>query len=227
VLYLASVPDRVRLDVFSPFGATLSTLTSDGQTFALFDLQKKSFLRGPANACNLQRFTRVPIPPRAFVELLLGQAPVLVHEPSGTSIEWDSGSYLIHVKSRNLAEEWVRLVPLDSDWSLEWPKQRVRVLEVKVNQAGAPLYRVELEGHAPTPMAEARLDPEGIDPPLAPSGPTCHVEVPRRVHFVVGDDERDLVLVSHDVAQNPPLPPHVFEQQPPSGVKVGYSQCSE
>ncbi len=30
VLYLMSVPDRVRLDLFSPFGAMLSTLTSDG-----------------------------------------------------------------------------------------------------------------------------------------------------------------------------------------------------
>src|SRR5688500_15828183 len=31
--YLVSLPDRVRLDVVSPFGATISTLTSDGQRF--------------------------------------------------------------------------------------------------------------------------------------------------------------------------------------------------
>ncbi|HET9933815.1 MAG TPA: hypothetical protein VFQ35_24090, partial [Polyangiaceae bacterium] len=48
LLYIVSAPDRVRLDVFSPFGATISTLTSDGRAFALYDLRQKSFLRGPA-----------------------------------------------------------------------------------------------------------------------------------------------------------------------------------
>ncbi len=41
--YLTSLPDKIRFDVVSPFGATLSTLTSDGERFALFDLRQKTF----------------------------------------------------------------------------------------------------------------------------------------------------------------------------------------
>jgi hypothetical protein len=227
LLYLAEVPDRVRLDVFSPFGATLSTLTSDGANFGLFDLQKKSFLRGPATACNLQRFTRVPLPPHAFAELLRGEAPVLVHEPAAASIDWQSGGYLLRLRGRNQAEEAIALVPLDADWNKAWSEQRLRVLRVEVRQAGVPLYTVELADHAPAPMSVARVDPEGIDPPLAPSGPECHAELPRRLHFVVGGGERDLVLASHELAHNPPLVPGVFAQSPPPGVIVRSSPCAD
>ena len=48
LLFMASSPDRVRLDVVSPFGATVSTLTSDGEQFSLYDLRQKLFLRGTA-----------------------------------------------------------------------------------------------------------------------------------------------------------------------------------
>src|SRR6187397_2977280 len=53
VLYYASLPDRLRFDVISPFGVTVSTLTSDGKDFALYDLSNKSFLYGPATSCNV------------------------------------------------------------------------------------------------------------------------------------------------------------------------------
>ena len=227
LLYLAEVPDRVRLDVFSPFGATLSTLTSDGANFGLFDLQQKSFLRGPATACNLQKFTRVPLPPHAFAELLRGVAPVLVHEPAQATIKWEGGGYLLRLHGRNQAEEAIVLVPLDADWNKSWSEQRVRVLNVEVRQAGVPLYQVELADHAVAPMSPPRVDPDGLEPPLAPSGPECHAELPRRLHFVVGNGERDLVLASHEIAHNPPLSPGVFAQSPPSGVVVRSSPCAD
>jgi hypothetical protein len=227
LLYLASMPDRVRLDIVSPFGATISTLTSDGSNFALFDLREKSFLRGPANACNLQRFTRVPLPPHAFTELLRGEAPVLVHEAAGASIAWKAGGYLIHLTSKNQAEEEIRLVPLDADWNKDFSAQRLRVESVAVTQAGVPLYRVELEGHAQAPMAEARLDPDGIEPPIPASGPACAAELPRRIHFTVGNSEHDLLLVTHEVTHNPPLPAGVFSQDEPPGVRSGVSPCRD
>ena len=90
------------LHVYSPFGVTLSTLTSDGQNFSLFDLQNKQFLYGPANTCNVERFTQVPVPPFALVELLRGEAPVLVHQPSQATIAWD-GEYVIRIQSRHQA----------------------------------------------------------------------------------------------------------------------------
>jgi hypothetical protein len=50
VAVLAALPEQVRIDAFSPFGINLSTLTSDGNTFSLFDLQSKTYSWGPAKA---------------------------------------------------------------------------------------------------------------------------------------------------------------------------------
>lgn len=227
LLYLALVPDRVRLDVFSPFGLTVYTVTSDGSKFGLFDLQQKTFLHGPPNTCNLQRFTRVPLPPHAFAALLRGEAPVLVHEPSAASISWQGGGYHLRILGKNQAEETIVLVPVDADWNRDWSTQRVRVLSVDVRQAGVPLYRVELADHAPAAMSSPRVDPDGIDPPLPPSGPECRAELPRSLRFVVGNGDQDLLLVNHEVAHNPALPQGVFQQSPPPGVVVRHSPCAD
>ena len=69
VLYKSMLPRRLRFDVFSPFGVTLSTLTSDGQRFMLFDLREKVMLQGQANTCNVARFTQVPVPPHALAQM--------------------------------------------------------------------------------------------------------------------------------------------------------------
>lgn len=225
VLSIVSVPDRIRFDVFSPFGATLSTLTSDGRRFGLYDLRQKVFLQGPANACNLQRFTRVPLPPHAFVELLRGVAPVLVHDPAEAFLDWEGGSYAIRISSKHRADELIRLRPTDADWNLPWDRQRVRVTEVSVRQAGVPLYRVELEAYRRVNTAPTVVDPDGIDPPVPPSGPECAAELPHRLHFVVADGEHDVVLASRSLSHNPPLQPGVFEQRPSPGVAVRYSPC--
>ncbi len=227
LLYMAAAPEQVRLDVFSPFGATISTLTSDGRRFTLMDLRSKTFLSGPANTCNLQRFTRVPMPPHAFVQLLRGEAPVLVHARSGARIDWEAGSYLVRIQSQHRAEQEIRLLPLEADYALPFAQQRVRVLGVKVRQAGAPLYEVELSDHAPAAMSVARVDPEGIDPPLPASGPQCTAELPRRLRFVVGSGEHDLTLVSREIAHNPPLPSGVFSAQPSPGYAVRDAFCSD
>jgi hypothetical protein len=118
-------------------------------------------------------------------------------------------------------------LPLDADWGQNFAKQRVRVVSVAVKQGGAPLYSVELDDSREASMSAPRSDPDGIDPPIPPSGPECAAEVPRRIRFVVGDGERDLLLVSKEVAHNPPLAPGVFTQEPPPGARSEYSACGE
>lgn len=226
LLYVAALPDRVRLDVVSPFGATVSTLTSDGASFSLLDLQQKAFIRGPANACNLESFTRVPLPPHAFADLLRGNAPVLVHSPGDASIRWESGAYTVEIRGRDQAVEQIRLEPTQDDFNRSWSEQRVRVLAVSVRQAGVPLYRVELSDHAPAVMSVPRVDPDGIDPPVLPSGPSCTAEVPRRLHFVTGDGDKDVLLLSREIAHNPPLPEGVFQQPVPGGVRLRPAPCN-
>ncbi|HEY1532770.1 MAG TPA: hypothetical protein VGF76_02085, partial [Polyangiaceae bacterium] len=129
LLYVVAVPDKLRLDIVSPFGATVSTLTSDGRNFSLFDLRQKQFLHGPANACNLGKFTHVPMPPAALVQLLRGEAPVLVHAPSAATLSWESGEYVVRIQSTRQATEEIHLQPLAQDYALPYAAQRVRVTE--------------------------------------------------------------------------------------------------
>ena len=133
--YLVSLPNKVRLDVVSPFGATISSLTSDGQRFNLLDQD-------------------------------------VVHE-----------------------------------------------------QVGVPLYSIELRGHRVAHTAPPRKDPDGIDPPLPPSGPQCDAPVPMRLRIEVPQAEHDLMLDNHEVKHNPPLDQGAFAQETPAGVRVRSSPC--
>jgi len=227
LLYVVAVPDHLRLDVISPFGATVSTVTSNGRDFALFDLRQKQFLRGPANACNLGRFTHVPVPPAALVQLLRGEAPVLVHEPASASIAWEGGQYVVRIQSTRAATEEIHLVPVPEDYGLPYSAQRVRVTEVQVAQQGVLLYRAELVGHRPAKMSGPRVDPDGLDPPVPPSGPSCQAEVPGRLRLQVPDGDQDVILENVEVSHNPPLNEALFQQAPPGGVSVRYSPCAE
>ncbi len=227
LLYVVAVPDKLRLDIVSPFGATVSTVTSDGKQFALFDLRQKQFLKGPANACNLGKFTHVPVPPAALVQLLRGEAPVLVHSDAQASIAWESGEYVVRIQSTRDATEEIHLQPLAQDYALPYDAQRVRVTEVRVVQQGIELYRAQLVGHHPAKMSGPRVDPDGLDPPQPPSGPSCQSEVPGRLRLQVPDGDQDVILENVDVSHNPPLAPQLFTQSPPGGVEVRYSSCSD
>ena len=225
-LFLARRPESVRIDVFSPFGVMLSTLTANGERFAFLDVKGKDFFQGPANACNVERFLKVPVPPHVLVDLLGGQAPVLVHQDSDATIEWDSDNYLVRIRSRHEATEEIRFEPAPDDWDRPWQNQQLRVRQVVVAQRGVELYRVELEGHEPARTAPPRVDPDGLEPDLPPSGPPCRAELPRRLRFISPLVDQDVLFLYKDVEHNPPLRRGVFRQEPPPGVEVRYAACS-
>ncbi|HEX2672014.1 MAG TPA: hypothetical protein VHM25_14125, partial [Polyangiaceae bacterium] len=91
---------------------------------------------------------------------------------------------------------------------------------------GIELYRAQLVAHRPAKMSAARVDPDGLDPPVPPSGPTCQSEVPGRLRLQVPDGDQDVILENVEVSHNPPLSSQVFEQSPPGGVVVRYSPCA-
>jgi hypothetical protein len=163
--------DRVRFDVVSPFGATIYTLTSDGERFQMLDVKEKQFLHGPASPCNLARMTQVPVPGHALVSLLRGEAPVLVHQPPDAAIEWSSdGYYVVSIKSKHNALEEIHLEVHPDDFNRKYTEQRLRVTDVRVAQAGIDLYQVELGNHEPAKTSKPRVDPEGIDDDVPPIG---------------------------------------------------------
>ena len=225
VLFMMSSPDSVRLDVVSPFGATISTLTSNGRDFSLYDLRQKVFLVGPANACNLGRFTHVPMPPHALVSLLRGEPPLLTHNAPEATLAWEGGQYVVRIASKHQATQEIAISPADADYDKPFGQQRVSLSSVEVRQQNYVLYRAELEQHDPAVTAPPRSDPDGIDPDVPPSGPECRAALPRRLHLEVPAEEQDLVLSISEIAHNPPLRAGAFEQTPPGGVVVRSSPC--
>jgi hypothetical protein len=218
-MLFAARPDSVRLDVVSPFGVALATLTSDGARFALADLRDRRFYVGPASACNIARLTTVPVPGHVLVDLLRGEAPVLVHPSVAPTMAWSTDGYwVVRIESTRGAREEIHLAPRPGDWALPWDRQRLRVLDVRVEQQGYVLYHAELSDHAPAQTAGPRIDPDNLEPPIPPSGPVCDAEIPRHIHVEVPSPEADIRFVYGQLTWNPPLPAGTFEQPPLAGT---------
>jgi len=228
-LYLFAVnPDRVRFDVVSPFGATVYTLTSDGERFQMLDLQQKQFLYGPASPCNLARLTQVPVPGHALVSLLRGEAPVLVHDASGASIAWDrDGFFRVLIQSKHKASEEIHLGIRPEDFDKPWEEQRVRVLDVRVSQEGVDLYEADMRRHKAIGRAAPRVDPDGLDPDVPPSGPVCDAEIPFSIHMRAPHSGQDVILQYKEAWWNPPIIQGAFTQPVPGGVRRAFVDCSK
>jgi hypothetical protein len=226
MLLFTGRPARIRMDIVSPFGVALATLTSDGANFALSDLRDKRAYVGPADACNIARLTTVPVPGHVLVDLLRGEAPVLRHGSGSARIAWnDSGYYSLTIPGTEGATEVVHLAPRPDDWARPWTAQRVRVLDVAVEQHGYVLYHAELASHAPAPLASPRIDPDGLAPPIPPSGPSCDAEIPRRIRVEVPDRAADVRFSYEEVVWNPPLIEGLFDQVSPPGLAVEFVDC--
>jgi hypothetical protein len=227
LLMFAQAPASLRMDIVSPFGATVATLTSDGTRFTLADLRDKRFYEGPASACNIARLTTVPMPGHVLVDVLRGQAPVL-KRTSEPTIAWSGrGYYVVSIPSTRDAREELHIAPHPDDFGKPWSEQRMRLVDVKVEQYGGVVYHAELEGHQSARTAGPRVDPEHVDPDLPPSGPPCSAELPRRIHVEVPGEEADVLFKYEDVVWNPPLPEGTFTQPPPAAMPVVPVTCSE
>ncbi len=170
IYILAVNPARVRFDVVSPFGATLYTLTSDGERFQMLDVKEKQFLNGPATACNLARLTQVPIPGHALVSLAPRRGPRPRPHPTGRHdrVGRRGGFYRVQIASTREASQEIHLEVRPEDIDKPWSEQRVRVTDVRVSQRGVDLYHAELKNHEPV---QHRRTPRGpgrdrsADPP--------------------------------------------------------------
>jgi hypothetical protein len=211
-------PDRLRMDVVSPFGVTLATLTSDGNKFSLYDLREKRFLFGPASACNIARLTTVPMPGHVLVSLLRGEAPVLKHDAPNATIGWDTGGYyVVTLKGTNGSEERIKVAPHPSDFALPYDRQRLRLVDVEVKQQGIVIYHAELSDHRPAPIA---------NPPM-PDAAACNAELPRRIHVEVPGKDEDVLFRYEDVKWNPSFTDGTFTQPIPPGVDVQRVICDD
>lgn len=234
--FFAVDPANVRFSVFSPFGAELATLTSNGQRFAFNDTVQKRFLEGPASACNIAKLTQVPVPSHALVSLLQGRAPLLVHEPGQVSISWNSpflglfgkGHYEVEIPSKNGAKQTLLIEIPREDMEKPWGEQRLRVVEIRVEQQSVELYRAKLSDfHAPE-MGKPVIDEDGIDPPVLPIGPECKIEVPKRILVEVPVHDDNVRFEYKRVEVNPAVPDGVFVQEQVGGTqRISVGACDK
>ncbi len=234
IYILAQNPDRVRFEVVSPFGPTLFLLTSDGKQFQLLDVKNKQFLYGPPKACNLQRMTQVPVPGHALVSLLRGEAPVLAHKPEQAKITWDgNGFFKVLVEGSNGGLEEIHLAVPEKDFDKPWNEQRVRVIDVRVAQMNVDLYHAELKNHAPVYTAPPRVDEDGIEEPIPPTGGVCEAELPRSLHITVPGSDQDVIFQYKDADKkdephwNPPIVVGAFTQAESGGVARVPVDCED
>jgi hypothetical protein len=229
LLLFASRPNRLRFDVVAPppMSSVVSILAADQGSFSLFDMRERKFYEGPASACNIARLTEVPLEAHALVSLLAGQAPLLVHQDAQLQMEWSAdGYYVIRIPSTRGASEEVHIAPNPADVGQPWSQQRLRVLDVRVAQQGIELYHASMEAHEQTSTAPPQVDPDGLEPPIPPSGPACSVDVPRKIHIEVKESNQDVIFRYDSVKLNPPLPPGVFTQTAPAGVERVRVDCT-
>jgi hypothetical protein len=229
LLMFALWPARLRMDVIGPMNVgVVATLTSDGSRFALADLREKRFYTGAARACNIARLTTVPMPGHVLVSLLRGDAPVLKHQPAQATIAWSrSGYYVVKITSTRDAEEELHLAPHPDDLGKPWQQQRMRVRMVEVRQQGIVLYHADLDGHEPGAMAKERVDPDGLDAPIPPSGPACHADLPKRIHVEVPGKDEDVLFRYDTVTWNPPVIEGLFTQPVRGGLEVVRVNCED
>lgn len=223
--YMSTHPQQLRFDLVSPFGTPLSTLTVDSTSFKLLDREARAFYTGTPNACNVEQFLRVPVPPEVLVQLLAGEPPVLQHAPGEAHLEWGSGGYVVEIHGLNDATQRLVFEPEANDWDKPYAEQRIRLTEVEVSQKGVLLYRASLRDYFAVRTAAPRVDPDGLEADIAPSGPPCDAEIPRRIRFEIPLAERDVLLEQKNAEHNPPLLPNSFSQERAPGTHLEVSAC--
>ncbi len=235
LLYLASAPNKLRFDIYSSFGVTLSTLTSDGQRFSLYSLDENSFWYGPSKTCNLRKFTRIPLPPFALVELLRGRPPILLHQDSDAKIRFSRpvfsrGYYVVDIGSKNQASQRLTFEVPEEDWEKDIADQRLRLRSVRVEQKGSLLYEVELSEYRPARRTIQKLSKEELEmgiESLPPSGPSCSAELPGKLKFSIPGTGHSLSIENHETSHNPSISALSFTQALPGGVRSEYSDCKD
>src|SRR4029078_5743213 len=80
------------------------------------------------------------------------------------------------------------------DFDKPWKEQRLRVTQVRVNQRGSDLYQAEMGTHEPAHTAGPRVDPDGREEPIAPSGGACDAELPLSIRMRVPNTQEDVIF---------------------------------
>lgn len=92
-------PNKLRIDLLSPFEQPLVTLASDGAVLSIYDLEKKRFSRGAASNANLARLIPVKLAPDSLGGLLRGTIPVIKYTSAKVAWDGENGWYQLDLEN--------------------------------------------------------------------------------------------------------------------------------
>ncbi len=140
VLMFIERSDRVRFDAMTQFGPA-AVLTSDGQQFALTDLQNNQFLTGPTCPANIERFLGLRFSGAEVTRLLLGESPRI--EAQRRSMSCRDGRYFVTLEGAEGRRQELEFEVRESDLGRPPEEQRLRLRRSEVFTAdGETEWRV-------------------------------------------------------------------------------------
>jgi hypothetical protein len=229
VSVLASGPSRLRFAITADVVGAAGEVASDGVRFQADDKGHGRYIVGAAKPCNIARITQVPLPLEELVPMLWGMRPHLDGPIKCDSINWhDDGHYVVMMSradKQSFSHE-LHVAPYPADWEKPWAQQRLRLLGVTTWDNSSIVYRVTMKDHAATGMAKPLVDPDGLSPDVALSGPVVTgVELPRTIHVEVPAKKSDVIFKYSEEFLNPPLIDSAFQLILKEGVPVDESRC--
>jgi hypothetical protein len=101
-------PDRVHLEELDFFGNPAAVLVTGGGRFSFYDARQKVLYRGAATPANLSRLVPVPLGAEDLVAVLLGGAPLPLHDGRAVRAVPDAGLVRLRLEDGGVAEDvWV------------------------------------------------------------------------------------------------------------------------
>ncbi len=119
--FFSKLPDKLRIELVSPFNSPLNVLTVNEKEFALHDIREAKYMTGPAEPCNIARLIQIPLPSSDVIRILLGYSPIMEGK---SKVEWDTAGFY-------------RVTITDKD--------RVQKLEIGPDKNTLPVFRSVLE----------------------------------------------------------------------------------
>jgi len=211
VLMYIDRPNRVRFDAQTQFGPA-AILTSDGDEFALTDLQSNRFLFGPTCPSNIERMLGLRFASTEVTRLLLGESPRI--EAADRTMRCEDGRYLVTLTAEDGRRQELELEVREADLLRPPEEQRLRLRRSEVFAPdGSMMWRVTYDDY------RFILDPN--DDASPPRG----VVMPFDVRFEDPRTGADTRVRFNDVELNVEVPPGVFQQTPRPGLTQEQVSC--
>lgn len=211
VLMYIERPDHVRFDAQTQFGPA-AILTSDGEDFALTDLQSNRYLFGPTCPSNIERMLGLRFASAEVTRLLLGESPRI--EAEQRTMRCEDGRYLVTLTAADGRRQELELEVREGDHTAAPEEQRLRLRRSEVFAPdGSRMWRVTYD------------DYRFVEDPLDEQTPRRGVVLPYTVRFEDPRTGADTRVRFNQIELNVEVPAGVFTQRPRPGLTEELVRC--